>query len=304
MRDTLKRWAVVGLVLIGMPLYSCAQDTEPVYDSHPVWSHAANKVAFLSTRDGNMEIYVMNPDGTDVVRVTHHPEVDAELAWSPDSTQIAFNARETAGGDFEIYVINADGSNRRQLTQNDRGDYTPRWSPDGQTLLFSSNRDDPDGTDMNGNRELYTMRPDGSEQQRLTHFNARTAGPAWSPDGTRLAFASNKTGNMEIFVMDLDGANLTQLTESNQEDGYPTWSPDGTRIGYTSGTWDPYAWSLYAVNPDGTNRTRLTDQADSGPMTWSPDGRTILFASDRAEGNHDVYRMRVDGTQVLRLTKE
>ena len=248
------------------------------------------RIAFDSERDGNYDIYVMNADGSNVTRLTNHPERDWGPAWSPDGRRIAFYSER--GGNWEIYVMNADGSNVTRLTNHRESDRSPAWSPDGRRIAFHSFR--------GGNGEIYVMNADGSNVTRLTNHPQYDLHPAWSPDGRRIASMSARDGNPEIYVMNADGSNVTRLTNHPEMDEAPAWSPDGRRITFTSFRDENY--EIYVINADGSNVTRLTNhpEQDSSPA-WSPDGRRIAFNSFR-DGNWEIYVMNADGSNVTRLT--
>ena len=129
------------------------------------------RIAFVSDRDGNDEIYAMNADGSGLARLTNNSAVDGFPSWSPDSRRIAFASNRD--GNAEIYAMNADGSGVVRLTNNSAGDDAPSWSPDGRRIAFVSNRD--------GNYEIYTMNADGSGATRLTNNSARDSEPSWGP---------------------------------------------------------------------------------------------------------------------------
>jgi WD40 repeat protein len=248
------------------------------------------KIAFSTARDGNHEIYAMNPDASDQTRLTTAPQTDIDPDWSPDGKQIAFTSNRD--GNDEIYVMNADGSGQRRLTTDPATDKNPAWSPGGRDLVFLSERD--------GNAELYVMNADGSGQRRLTSSSLPDVNPAWSPDGTRIAFASSRDGNYEIYSMAVDGSNQTRLTTSPGDDIGPTWSPDGKQLGFASTRDGNY--ELYTMNPDGTGQTRLTRNldADLNPA-WSPNGALIAFTTNR-DGNNEIYSIDADGGSPTRLT--
>src|SRR2546426_537605 len=180
------------------------------------------KIAFVSNRDGNNEIYTMNVDGTGVSRLTVNVASDVSPTWSPDGTKIAFVSNRD--GNNEIYVMNADGTGQTRLTTSTAGDVSPAWSPDGSKIAFASNRDS--GTIFT---EIYVMNADGTGQTRLTVNPADDITPAWSPNGTKIAFSTNRDGNYEIYTMNTDGTGATRLTSNAASDALPTWSHDGTK---------------------------------------------------------------------------
>lgn len=110
-------------------------------------SESSGLIAFFSTRDGDYEIYLMNPDGSGLTRLTNYPADDSYLSWSPDGSQIAFTSDR--GGSADIYLTNVDGSDDTQLTDSPGVSSHPSWSPDGQRIAFESDRD--------GNFEIYVM---------------------------------------------------------------------------------------------------------------------------------------------------
>ena len=249
----------------------------------------AGRLAFVSDRDGNEEIYAVNADGSGLARLTNNPAFDFGPSWSPGARRIAFVSDRD--GNAEIYAMNADGSGLARLTDNPAYDFGPSWSPDGRRVAFVSDRD--------GNAEIYAMNADGSGLARLTDNPAYDFSPSWSPDGRRIAFASDRDGNDEIYAMSADGSGVARLTDNPAFDFSPSWSPDGRRVAFTSdrdGNHD-----IYAMNADGSGVARLAnDAAGNVAPSWSPSG-LIAFISFR-DGNAEIYAMNADGSGVARLT--
>ena len=256
------------------------------YDAVPAWSPDGKKITFMSFRDEhklpgsratNGEIYVMNADGANPINLTRAPgRHDLDSCWSPDGKQIVFTSYDK-GFLTDIWVMDADGGNQRKLTNHEASERDPDWSPDGTRIAFYSNRDGLWNRNPNDNWEIYVMDADGANPINLTNNPALDKHPAWSPDGTRIAFDSNREGNTESYVMNADGTNVVNLTNHPAADRTPNWSPDGTRIVFESnrdGDWEKKPkdnWEVFVMNADGTNPINLTNNPkwDSQP-SWEP----------------------------------
>ena len=299
-KDKLTYMILASVVVLGLTLLMVNVDAQA-------------RIAFMSDRDGNAEIYVMNADGKNTRRLTNHPDVDFQPSWSPDGKRIAFmsdrdghvNIRDAP--QYEIYVMDADGGNQLNLTNDPNNDGSPSWSPDGKRIVFSSDRDN----NRDHNIEIYVMDADGGNQQRLTNNLTEDQHPSWSPDGKRIAFSARRDGHFEnefgityeIYVMDADGGNEQRLTENRNNDWNSSWSPDGKRIAFMSDRkGDVVNWDIYVMDADGGNPQNLTENRvyDSSP-SWSPDGKRIAFFSFRDE-NTEIYVIDADGGNPQNLT--
>jgi Tol biopolymer transport system component len=194
----------------------------PAEDFFPSWSPDGTKIAFLSNRDGDFEIYLINVGSAmkgardaGLAKLTENNTDEFYVVWSPDGSQLAFQT--SRDGNFEIYRMNTDGLEQKNLTNNPAGDGFPDWSPDGDRISFSTDRD--------RDFEIYVMNTDGSGQINLTNNPADDQVPSWSPDGAFLAFATNRDGNFEIYVMNNDGSGLVRLTDSSADEQFPAWQP-------------------------------------------------------------------------------
>lgn len=299
-RNTLRIFFALSIILVlGAFFCGCKskiseetpQAVTPAMDHNPDWNSTGSKIVFCSNRDGNREIYVMDADGSNQIRLTNSLRMDNYPKWSPDDTKIAYNSYKDNQND--ICIMNTDGTNQVNLTENSPGDWFTAWSPDSNKIVFQSNRD--------GNWEIYTMNADGSEQIRLTEHKDYDVIPSFSPDGTRIVFASNRDGNFEIYSMKSDGSNKIRLTDNPARDRNPLCSLDGSKIVFESNRNDNR--EFFIMDADGSNQTRLTDNLYGWPMSFSPDGSRIAFASNK-DGQMDIFTMDIDGSNLTRLTRD
>jgi dipeptidyl aminopeptidase/acylaminoacyl peptidase len=248
------------------------------------------RIAFVSLRDRNNELYIMNADGSGLARLTDNPAVDYDPACSPDGTRLAFMSRRD--GNNEIYVMDSDGSSVIRLTNNAAEDWDPAWSRDGGRIAFVSDRA--------GNAEIYIMSATGGGVTRVTGNTIGDRWPSWSPDGNHIVLASPRGGNDELLIKDLLSGDVTRLTNNPADDWDPEWSPDGSRIAFVSDR--DGNEEIYVVDADGGGVTRLTNNpgVDIAPA-WSPDGRRIAFVSYTGT-NGEIYVMNADGSGVTRVT--
>jgi YVTN family beta-propeller protein len=243
---------------------------------------AGTKIAFVSNRDGPWNIYVMNPDGTNLTRLTTAVANNSDPDWSPDGSKIAFWSDRD--GNYEIYVMNADGSDQKRLTERPGFDFNPAWSPDGSKIAFVSDW------------AICVMNSDGSNQVQLTSTGLNGS-PAWSPDGKKIAYNSGLDDDGTIWVMNSDGSNQIRITDKINWDA--DWSPDGKKIAFTSKR--DGNQGIFIMNSDGTNHTRITNLIRSGSSSWSPDDTKLVF-NDGDPWKNQIYVINSDGSDKINLT--
>jgi TolB protein len=256
-------------------------------------------LTFMSTRDGNFEIYSMDSKGENLRNLSCNTATDYAFAYTPDGKLLYYSNREK---NDEIYILSADGRKLVNLTNHPKADRVMTVSPDGKWIAFSSNRNDR-------SNELYVMDTTGANIRRLTTNDNFEDAPDWSPDGKKIIFSKDvipssdtvSKSNGEIFIMDADGSNERRLTNRPGFDGGPHFSPDGSKIVFYGKSAQGY-YDIFIMDADGNNIINLTEDAveDYSP-SWSPDGKWIGLTRGDSK-NYDVWIIHLETKIKTRLT--
>jgi Tol biopolymer transport system component len=181
-------------------------------DGEPAASPDGRLIAFVSTRDGNRELYVMRADGSRKRRVTRNAADDEWPRWTTDGRIVFQSDRD---GDYDLYVASVDGAGLRRLTDLRGDERTPAWSHRGSRIVFSAN--------SHGGYDLYEVRADGRGLRRITRLAGDEFAPAWSRDDRFLVFVGNRDGRDQLFAVRADGSGLARLTDVQADKDAPDW---------------------------------------------------------------------------------
>ncbi len=273
------------------------------------------KIAFTSNRDGNWEIYIMNPDGSQPINLTKHPAIDFDPAWSPTGEQILFNSDRK--GERDLYLMNADGKNVRKVFTKSADRRYPTWSPDGKQIAY-----------LNVDEwAIYTATIDGKTEKKIADTGEEGGSPAWSPNGSEIVFTlagavekfgKRLTNSRQLRVVNLNsGAERTLFAEQMPTMENPTWSPDGEQLAFSWTERDLWAkavhdkWgkqvfdaeTIYIVARDGGEFQQIV--SEEGPPAfepvWSPFGDELLY-TQKIKNRAQIFKIPVEGGKSEQLT--
>ena len=259
---------------------------------------AETRIAFVSSRSGNKEIWVMDYDGQNQQQLTHQRTISVAPRWSPDATRIAYTClgepRGSAG--FQICMYSLELGRTVAFKHLPGTNTSPSWSPDGTRLMFMSS--------IAGPPNIYVSDITGGNLKRISSGGLDTQ-PVWNPKtGQTVAFVSGRSGLPQIYLMNADGTSSEKLTLP--EMGYvvdPDWSPNGQLLAFSwrrpDGNFD-----IYVTDVATHQLVQLTrDAGRNEKPSWAPDGRHLVFQSTRT-GTWQVWSMLADGSSVRQLTRE
>jgi Tol biopolymer transport system component len=224
------------------------------------------------------------------------------ISYGQGTGKIVFQSGRDGNG--EIYIMDADGRNPINLTQHPGPDYDPDILPDGKEIVFI--------TERNERIELYTIQTDGTNLRFILDsggLDASLREPAWSPDGTQIAFSrwplfdEDQSGGWDIYLFTLGRSEWTRLTYSSANEWSPSWSPDSMHLLFTS--WSPLISSFnafFSMGRDGSNRMLFVDIASTSKMVYSPDGSMLVFSAFFEEGPPEIALINADGSNLRVLT--
>lgn len=210
-------------------IFKTGPNYPPDYSLSPAFSPDATHIAFNDRVNGNSEIFVIKADGSGLRNLSNDPSTDTNPVFSPNGGEIIFS--RDFYGKSKLYRMDLDGGRQRRLTESEGYEINGGFSIDGSTLAFAADRQNEDSRGL----DIYLLDlKHPSREVRLTNRRFHDGAPAFSPDGGRIAFASNADGNFEIYLMNRDGSGLRRLTRNVAEDNSPQWSPDGQKIVFSS----------------------------------------------------------------------
>jgi len=282
---------------------------QPTLTSTPQPQWPDKLIAFVSRRDGNREIYLMNADGSNQRNLTQNPASDDSPTWSPDGQRIAFISNRT--GKAEVFVMNADGSNLTRLTDELEGARwsSLSWSPDGRYIVGTRLTLEPPDN-LPTATSLYLIGVDGVNRLLLSEARISLFQAQWSPDGQHIALLGNQYGTNILFCIDPSGGNPVVISRSGGQ-SIPTfsWSPNGQQLAYFAASTyrdGSYHDQLRVVGWEGSGERIILEIEKSlssqyNSLIWSPDGKRVAFFSAH-EGYPQIYLVNQYGSGLARLT--
>lgn len=262
------------------------------------------KILFTSLRDGNREVYIMNPDGSEQVNITQHPADDLQAIWSPTGEQILFASDRN--GVRDLYLMDPDGSNIRRVFKKEVYKKNPTWAPDGKSFAYAH----VDWGKLTSTLYIATL-----GEQRVTEFILHGKNPAWSPDGTEIACSVDE----RLTLINVRTRSQKRLLPKKALfwQHHPSWSAAGDKLAFSWNNnpippaaaerpiWD--AWqakqTIYIVNRDGTGLQQLVDEA--GSEVWypalSPNGEQVLYTQE-INGRFQIFKLDINSGLRTQLT--
>ncbi|MDE0401279.1 MAG: hypothetical protein OXL96_26070 [Candidatus Poribacteria bacterium] len=272
-----------------------------LYGLCSIWAEAPKtaKIAFWADREGTRDIYLMNPDGSQQVKITHHRSQNITPVWSPTGEQILFVSDRD--GAWDLYLMDPDGENVKRVFEKEAPRVEPAWSPDGKQIAYSRI--------IRDERVVHIATLGEKDEERIA-----IGGPAtWSPDGAELAFITGwESKKMQITLFDLRTHNQKILFPAKATPSWmPTvkWSPTGDKLAFSWLNQVPFKdfiekETIYTVNRDGTGVVQIIDNA--GPratsVAWSPRGDALLYKRYVGLKSFQIFKVNLDGGQPEQLT--
>ena len=322
---------IVTILLIGISLVSCQKlnpPARPLETPIPSPSRSAAltatpvsipktppQIAFISTESGQTQLYRIDSKGTDLVQLTFDGSKKAKPAWSPDGNKLLYQIKQ--GDTWQIALVNWDGSNPVQLTSAGNNQ-NPSWSPDGASILFDSDR--------NGNRDIYWMESNGANQMSLTGNSANEFAPAYSPDGSIIAYLSEQDATQEectqnafdscpqeVYFLDPDGVFIAKALDLKAYIGGVVWSPDSRLLAIQTSYFENSELSLYdlqsqTVKPFISLSEILGTSYPIGPgyfylrsFSFSPNGNENMFCATQDVSDKNGMRMVYSGCYIINV---
>ena len=268
-------------------------------------------IVFTSERDDQRELYLIQPDGRGLTRLTEHESVDSDPAFSPDRTMVAFRSRRD--GSSDIFIMPADGSTEPVNIFPDPADsfedeFQPKWHPDGLQLAVFTDRFLPPMGSCRAQAGVHHLAfiPLDAERPTIDHFNdlaGEQESLTWSPDGSSLAFGSICTGNhVQIQRWNAASGQVSALTAPEFGAAGPDYSPNGRFLAFAASRDGPSDIFILDLQT-GELRNLTQSQTKDRQPSWSPDGTQIAFTRN-VDGNDDIYILTVDTSVIQRITTD
>jgi len=268
--------------------HRAADEMMKYFGERPIFT---SKVVFVSSRDGNNEIYMMDYDGERVRRVTSNTSLDVLPTWSADNEKILYTSYRNNNPDLFMFHLY---TGKTELIATTQANYAADWCRGGDKIVYTSTK--------SGNAEIYIKDMETRKETQVTFNPTIDTTPCWSPSCDEIAFTSQRGGTPQIYIMNADGTNIRRITHDGDYYDSPSWSPDGTRIAYVARV--EYRFDVYVHNIKDNTVIKLTEQSGRNENpTWSPDGRHIIFASNRG-GSYQLDTIDYDGENLRQLTSK
>jgi len=269
-----------GISAVGVVAHTLANDLVQVFTGRQ--GPFLSRIAFISDRTGESELWIMDWDGSNQKQLTKHNALALAPSWSPDGENLVFTSY--LRGTPALYLLTPQEGYLKLLWDKGGVNSSGNFSPDGKTVAFASSHD--------GNVDIYSLPIEGGEAQRLTTARGIDTQPAWAPNGRQIAFTSTRSGSPQLYLMDSDGSNVRRVSFDGLFHDEPAWAYDGTRIACT--TRDEGTFQIATIDIVTNERTVIPAPGNNESPCFSPEGSMIAFESDRT-GEPQIYITDANG---------